>query len=86
MVKVKARELSKREKLDALIDWYEVNRPEVGRRIEIVATPAELAKLLKYAVEDRDEPPREQRYRGRLIVAIGQQQHKKSSTPAQTSI
>jgi hypothetical protein len=78
MVEIKNKAPTKRERLDRLIDWYEEFKPSAGQRIEIAVTPAKLAQILKYEVPKSGEPPREQRYRGRVIVAIGIERPRKS--------
>jgi hypothetical protein len=39
--------MSVRKKLDELIDWYELNKPDAGRAIKVNATPNTIRKFAK---------------------------------------
>lgn len=58
-------------KADELIEWYEKNKPDAGKRIEISVTPAELKKAFGLKVEKGEKvEQREWPYRNRTLVAI----------------
>jgi hypothetical protein len=77
MVEIKNKGPTTRQRLDALIDFYEQHRPDAGKYIQINTSPTKLAQILKYAVAPNKEPPREQRYRNRVIVAVGVERPRK---------
>jgi hypothetical protein len=64
-----------RDRLDELISWYEKFKPEAGKRIEIKVGPRALAKMLGVPKREwnslKNPPPKERKYRGRLLVATG---------------
>jgi hypothetical protein len=76
------KKIGKREKLDQLIDWYERFKPAAGQRIETVASPVELAKILKYEVSETTQAPQEQRYRSRVIVAVASEPRRRKGAIA----
>lgn len=57
------------DKVRRLIKWYEDNKPEAGLRIEVAMTPKKLAKEFGF---QRAEKQREFEYRGRRLIATGQ--------------
>lgn len=59
------------DKINELITFYEKWKPASGKRIEVLHTPTELAKMLGYATEKGKKVERKEfEYRGRTIVAI----------------
>jgi len=61
------------QRLNELIDWYEKNKPEAGKRILVSKLPRELHKMLGVS-PGRDKQgnevfPAELTYRNRVIVA-----------------
>lgn len=63
--------------VDRLITWYEKNKPEAGKRIEVKLNPKQLAKEFetmppeKLRGIDPATLPKEHFYRGRTLVAVG---------------
>lgn len=62
------RRESEADKVKALVTWYEKNKPEAGKRIEVQLGPKKLAKQFGISLE-KDQT--EFVYRDRTIVAIG---------------
>lgn len=62
------------DRIDALIDWYEANRPEAGQVIQVSVSPKELAKMLaRLAPVENGQIqafPKQQPYRGRMLEAV----------------
>ena len=67
MTSTRNRHVDPRAQLDALIDFYESQRPDAGGRIPVVITPAKLGKVLGRS--PCPGSPAEFNYRGRIIVA-----------------
>lgn len=62
---------SKLVELDKLIDWYEENKPDAGKRIAISVTPKELHQILGIVpnVDSKGDPIYQNQlsYRDRVI-------------------
>ena len=62
-------------RIDELIRFYELYKPEAGKRIDVAVQPELLAKALHYPapLDAQGKPvvPREFDYRGRTLVAVG---------------
>lgn len=64
-----------REKVDKLINWYELNKPEAGKRIEVACARREFAKTFcgwdneRLKLEAKDMPD-EAIYRGRQLFTL----------------
>lgn len=69
----KAPKQTAKDELDELIEWYERNKPSAGQRIQVNIGPKMLAKQLGvlHLVKKGEEPPTEQPYRGRIVIATG---------------
>lgn len=60
-----------RDRIDKLVTWYEKNKPEAGKRIDVDASPMQLAKALNWRPQKPDDkPPHEFDFRGRTVVSI----------------
>jgi len=55
-------------KINEICQWYELNKPEGGQRIEIAAAPKQIARALGL---DCAEGQREFAWHNRTIVSIG---------------
>lgn len=63
------------DKINKLCEWYEKNKPDAGQRIEVVASPMQLAKALGHdlpkSADGKTIQKREWTHRSRTIVATG---------------
>lgn len=64
------------DRLNELIEWYDRNKPDAWKRIQVTLGPKGLAKLLgiqpRNGADGKPLPfPLEQQHRGRTIVATG---------------
>lgn len=64
----KQRRETEADKVKTLVTWYEKNKPDAGKRIEVLLGPKKLAK--QFGV-DLQKDQTEFEYRGRMIVATG---------------
>lgn len=55
--------------LNKLINWYNENKPEAGKRIHVKKGPRDLRKMLGFP--SSIDAATEYEYRGRTIVAVG---------------
>lgn len=62
-----------KDKLDELITWYERNKPQAGKVIQVKLPPEKVAKMVGYTFPMKDGKPVIDRiipYRGRALECV----------------